>query len=95
MVGGQEETSTNQVGCKRGTPWDTPTTRNLVTAMSVEELRSFSQVLANISLELSDGTTASTKGGVDNAFYFSQEKFAAGLCFPIPSTSCTLSSERL
>ena len=65
MAGGQEETSTSQVGRKRGTPRDTPTTSSLVAAMSIEELKSFNQVPANISLELLDDTAASTTRGVD------------------------------
>ena len=40
-----------------------PTTSSLVDAMSVEELRSFSQVLANISLELSNDAVAPTIEG--------------------------------
>ena len=40
-----------------------PTTSNLVAAMSVEELRSFSQVPTDISLEFSDVATALTIGG--------------------------------
>ena len=42
MVRGQEETSTNQDGRKRGTPLDMPTASSLVAAMFVEDLRSFS-----------------------------------------------------
>ena len=63
MARGQEETSTSQAGCKRGTPREMPTTSNLVAAMSVEELRSFSQVPTDISLEFSDVATALTIGG--------------------------------
>ena len=62
-----------------------PTVSSLVVAMSIEELRSFRQVPAAIRLEVLDGTTTPTIGEVDNAFYFTQEQFAAGLCFPIPS----------
>ena len=85
MVRGQEETSTSQAWRKRGTPWESPTISSLVAAMSIEELRSFCQVSADISLELSDGATVSIVGGADNAIYFTQERFAAGLHFPISS----------
>ena len=43
-----------------------PTISNLVAAMSVEELRSFSQVHANIRLEVVDDSVAPTIGGADN-----------------------------
>ena len=53
--------------------------------MSVEELRSFSQVPANISLELSDGAAVSTVGGADNVVFFTLEQFSTGLHFLISS----------
>ena len=79
MARGQEETSTNQVGHRRGTTRETSSSSSLVAAMFVEELRSFCQVLADISLELSNGTAVSTVGGAYNAIYFTQEQFAAGI----------------
>ena len=72
MTRGHEETSTSQVGRKRGTSWETPTVSSLVVAMSIEDLRSFSQVPANIELEVVDGSVAPTIGGADNAVYFTQ-----------------------
>ena len=53
--------------------------------MSMEELRSFSQVLTDISVELSDGATVSNEGGADNVVYFTREHFDVGLRFPVPS----------
>ena len=53
--------------------------------MSVEELRSFFQVLVDISLELLDGAAVSTVRGADNAVYFIRERFTTGLLFPILS----------
>ena len=50
MARGQEETSTIQVGRRRGTSRESPTIRSPVAAMSVEELRSFCQVPTNVSL---------------------------------------------
>ena len=50
MARGHEKTSTNQVGCKRGTSRETRTATKLVAAMFVEELRSFSQVPTDIRL---------------------------------------------
>ena len=63
MARGHEETSTSHAGCKRGTPRETPIVSSIVVAMSVEELRSFSQVPADIKLEVADGTTAPTIRG--------------------------------
>ena len=85
MARGYKEISTNQAGRKRGTPWETPTVSILVDAISIKELRSFSQVPAVIRLEVSDVTDTPTIGGPDNAVYFTREHFAAGLRFPIPS----------
>ena len=58
---------------------------SLVVAMSVEELRSFRQVLTAIRLEVSDDMATPTIGVADNAVYFTREHFTAGLCFPVPS----------
>ena len=70
MARGQEETSTNQAGCRKGTPRESPTVSSLIAAMSAEELRSFCQVNADISLELSDRVAVSTVRWVDNTVYF-------------------------
>ena len=82
---GQEETFTIQARHRRGAPRESPTTRSLVAAMSVEELRSFCQVPVDISLELLDRAAVLTLGLADNNVYFTQEQFVAGLCFPISS----------
>ena len=47
---GQEETSTSQVGHRKGSKRESPTTSNLVSSMSMEELRSFYRVPDDISL---------------------------------------------
>ena len=85
MVGGQEETFTNQVGRRRGPNRESPTASSLVASMSVEELRSFCRVPNDISLELSDGSPFSTIGEADNAVYFTWEQFAAGFRFTVLS----------
>ena len=85
MTRGQEETSTNQVGCRKGSSWESPTTSSLLASMSVEELRSFYRVPDNISLELSDGPAFSTVGQANNAVYFTREQFPTGLRFPVSS----------
>ena len=52
--------------------------------MSMEELRSFSHVPIDISLELSDDAAVSTEGGANNAVYFTREQFAARLPLLVP-----------
>ena len=85
MAIGQEETSTSQVGHRRGPSRESPTASGLVTSMSVEKLRSFCRVPEGISLELSNGPAFSTIGEANNAIYFTREQFADGLRFPISS----------
>ena len=70
MARGYEEVSSSQIRHLRGAPRETPTTSSLVAAMSTEELRLYSQVPVEISLEMSDGSTASIIGDADNAIYF-------------------------
>ena len=83
MTRGQEETSTSQVGQRRGSNRESPIASILVASMSVEELRPFCRVPNNISLEFSDGPTFSIVEQADNTIFFTWEQFAAGLCFPI------------
>ena len=85
MARGQEETSTSQVAHKRGPILELPSTSSLVSSMSMEELRSFCQILDSISLELSNSPTASTVGEADSAIYFTREQFATRLCFLVSS----------
>ena len=73
MARGQEETSTSQVGRRRGPNRELSSASSLVSYMSMEELRSFYQVLDGISLELSDGPAVSTVGEADRVFYFTRE----------------------
>ena len=81
----QEETSTSQVGRRKGSSQKSPTTSSLVASMSMEELRFFCRVPDDISLELSDGPTNSIVGQADNVFYFMREQFPTGLRFPVSS----------
>ena len=83
MLRGQEETSTSQVGRRKGSSRELPTTSSLVSSMSMEEMRSFYQVPDDVSLELSDRPTFSTIGQADNVVFFTMEQFAAGLRFPV------------
>ena len=68
-----------------GVRGDPPRNAHSITAMFVEDLMSLRQVSAAIRLEVSDDTTTSTIGAVDNAAYFTREQFFGGLCLPIPS----------
>ena len=85
MTRSQEETSTSQVGRRRGSNWESPTASSLVASMSMEELRSCCQVPDGISLEMSDIPDFSTVGQADNAVYFTREHFTARLHFPVSS----------
>ena len=80
-----EEVSTSLAEHRRGTPREMPTASNLVTAMYAEELRLYSQIPIEISMEMSKGATTSTFGEADNVVYFTPEQFAAGLRLPVPS----------
>ena len=85
MMRGQEETSTSQVRRRKGSSRELPTASNLVSSMSIEELRSFSRVPDSTSLELSNGSACSTVGQADNVVFFTQEQFVVGLRFLILS----------
>ena len=85
MARGQEETSTNQVGRKRGPDREMPSSSSLVSSISMEKLRSYYQIPDSISLELSDGLAASTIGEADSAVYFTREQLVNGLRFPVSS----------
>ena len=85
MARGHKEASTSQATRKRGGPWETPTASNLVTTMSIEDLRSFRQVPAAIRLEMLDDATTSTTRVTNNAVYFTREQFVVRLCLIVPS----------
>ena len=53
--------------------------------MSVEELRLYNQIPAEISLEMSDGASTSNFGEVDNVVYFTWEQFVVVLRLTVPS----------
>ena len=53
MARGQEETSTSQAGCMRGPGRDTPSASNIISSLSMEELRSYCHIPDNIDFELS------------------------------------------
>ena len=85
MGRGHEETSTSQVGHKRGLGRDTPSVSSITSFMSMEELRSYCHILDNIDFKLPDGPTESIIDEENNKVYFTREHLAAGLHFPISS----------
>ena len=85
MTRGQEETSTSQVGHRRGPSRDMPSASSLVSFLSMEKLRSYCRIPNDIDFELSDGPTESTIDEEDSVVYSNQEQLAAGLRFPISS----------
>ena len=74
-----------RLGIRGVPPGETNTASSLVAAMSVEELRLYSQILTEISLETSDDAAISTFGEDDNAVYFTRERFVVRLRLPVPS----------
>ena len=85
MARGQEETSTSQVGLKRGPSRDTPSPSSIISSLSMEELRSYCQIPNNIDFELSDGPTEPIIDEEESVVYFTWEQLVAGLHFPIYS----------
>ena len=85
MARGQEETSTSQAGRRRGPSWEIPSASNIISSLSLEELRSYCQILDNIDIEFSDGPAKSTIGEGDGAVYFTWEQLTIGLRFPVSS----------
>ena len=83
MTRGQEEISTSQARRRRGLSRDTPSTSNIISSLSMEELKSYCQILDNIDLELSYGPVESTLDEEDNAIYFTREQLATGFRLPI------------
>ena len=51
----------------------------------MEELRAYCKIPDDINIVLSEGPAENTLGEEHNAVYFTREKLAAGLRFPVPS----------
>ena len=83
MMRGEEETSTSQVGRKRGLSRGTRSASSIVSSLTMEELRTYCEIPDNIDLKLMEKPDESTLGGEDNAVFFTQEQLTAGLCFPV------------
>ena len=72
-------------GVRGGPPQEMPIISSLVADMSIDELRSFSQLPANIRLGVADDPATPTIGGTDNTVYFTHDQFAVGLRFSVQS----------
>ena len=82
---GQEETSTSQAGRRRGPSWDTPSASNLISSLSMKELRSYCQIPNIFDFELLNDPAESTIDEEDGVVYFTWEQLVAGLRFLISS----------
>ena len=85
MARGQEATSTSQVGRKRVPIWGTPSASNIISSLTMEELRAYCDVLDNIDLKLMEDPDESTLGREHNAMFFTWEHLASGLRFAVPA----------
>ena len=85
MTRGEEETSTSQVGRKRGPARGTRSASNIVSSLTMEELRTYCEIPDNIDLKLMEKLDESTMGGEHNAVFFTREQLTVGLRFPVPT----------
>ena len=82
---GQEKTSTNQAGRKRGPTLGTTSTSSIISSLSMEELRTYCEIPDDIDVMLWNGPTQNTVGGEDKAIFFTWEQLATGHCFLVSS----------
>ena len=83
MVRGREETFTS--GCPGGRPRAKPSASNIITSLTIEELKVHCEVPDNINLRSMERADESTLGGEHNGVFFTREHLAAGLRFPVPA----------
>ena len=91
MARGQEVTSTSQAGRKRKPTRGTPSASNIISSLTMEELRAYCDVPDNIDLRLMEESDESTMGGEHNAVFFTREHLAARLrflCLPLSNGFC-------
>ena len=60
-------------------------TSHIVSSLTMEELRTYCEIPDDIDLKLMDKLDESTLGGEHNAVFFTREKLAVGLHFPVPA----------
>ena len=85
MARGQEETSTSQVGRRRGPSRKSPSASSIISSLSMDKVRSYCQIPKDIDFEFSEGPTESTMGNKYNAVIFTREQLVAGLRFNVSS----------
>ena len=85
MTRGEEETSTSQAGCKRGLARGTRSISNIVSSLTMEELRTYYEIPVNIDLKLMEKPDESTLGGEHNAVSFTREQLVVELRLPVPT----------
>ena len=85
MVRGLEATSTSQAGRERKPTRGTPSASNIISSLTIEELRAYCDVPDNIDLKLMEEPDESTLGGEHNVVFFTREHLVAWLCFSVPA----------
>ena len=70
MARGQEATSTSEAGHKRRPTRGTPSVSNIISSLTMEELRAYCDVPDNIDLKLMEESDESTLGGEHNTMFF-------------------------
>ena len=65
--------------------WGTRSTSHIVSSLTVEELRSYYEVLENIDLKLMDKPDEFTLDREHNSMFFTREQLSVGLRFPVPA----------
>ena len=85
MARGQEETSTSQAGYRRGPSRESLSASNIISSLSMDEVRSYCQIPEDIEFELSEGPAESIESEEYNAMFFTREQLTAWLCFPVLS----------
>ena len=85
MARGQEATSTRQAGHERRPTRETPSASSIISSLTIEELRAYCDVPANIDLKLMEESDESTLGGEHNAVFFTREHLTVGLRLPVPA----------
>ena len=85
MARGQEATSTRQAGHERRPTRGTPSASSIISSLTMEELRAYCDVPADIDLKLMEEPDEYTMGGEHNVVFFTREHLAVGLRFPVPA----------
>ena len=83
MARGEEETSTNQAGRRRGPVRGAHSASHIISSLTMEKLRTYCEIPDDIELKLMEKPDESTLGGEHNAVFFTREQLVAGLRFPV------------